>query len=65
MTWKDWIGFIFLLVQTQEKTRGRRVGEKGSYLRMSPTTGKQEGDAFYYHMPDSQTGRLTVMKTDE
>lgn len=32
---------------------------------MSPSTGKQEGGAPYYHMPDTQTGRSTVMKTDE
>lgn len=32
---------------------------------MSPWAGKQEGGALYYHMPDKQTGRSTVMKTDE
>ena len=43
----------------------RKEWKKGSHLMMSPLTEKQEGGALYYHMPDTQTGRSTVMKTDE
>ena len=32
---------------------------------MPSLTGKQEGGAPYHYMPDTQTGRSTVMKTDE
>lgn len=49
------------------KMWGEKNGGGGglSYLMISPSTGKQEGGALYYHMPDTQTGRSTVMKTDE
>lgn len=43
-------------------------GEKRSglsHLTTSPLPAKQEGGALYQHMPDKQTGRSTVMKTDE
>lgn len=49
-------------VRQEEQSGGKK---RGSYLMMSPSTGKQEGGAPYYHMPDTQTGRSTVMKTDE
>lgn len=58
--------FQSLVWPEQRKMWGERNGEKTlSYLMMSPSTGKQEGGALYYRMPETQTGRLTVMKTDE
>lgn len=43
----------------------RETGRGLSHLTTSPLPAKQEGGALYQHMPDKQTGRSTVMRTDE
>lgn len=49
-----------------KKMRGEKNGVKNwVILKSGPPTGKQKGGALYCHTPEKQTGRSTVMKTDE
>lgn len=52
----------FILIPWKEL--GRMWGGV-NYFMMPPATGMRESKAPCYHMPDTETGRWTVMKTNE